>query len=59
MKVADEPIGGGDEAGLISTYSVVLPLNHLLRLCGLGRHLQPAGSSCFQFFDLSRRTEKF
>lgn len=38
---------------LISTYSVVLPLNDLLRICGLGRHLQPARSSCFQFFDLA------
>lgn len=53
MKVADEPIGREDVAGLVSTYSVVLPLNDFLRICGLGRHLQPAWSSCFQFFDLS------
>lgn len=37
------------------TYSVILPLNSFIRLCGFGRHLQPARGTCFQFFDLSDR----
>lgn len=40
---------------LMGTYSVVLPLNHLIGFGGFGRHLQPAGSACFQLFDLSHR----
>lgn len=44
---------------MINTYSVVLPLNHFIRFCGFGRHLQPARSSCFQLFDLSDRSRSW
>lgn len=38
---------------LISTYSVVLPLDDLIAFCGLGCHLQPARSACFQLLYLT------
>lgn len=38
---------------LISTYSVVLPLDELIAFCGLGCHLQPARSACFQLLYLT------
>lgn len=41
-----------DSEGLIRAYSVVLPLDDLVALCGLGRHLQPAGGACLQLLDL-------
>lgn len=49
--VTEEALKDGKQ--LINTYSVILPLNEVIALGGLGCHLQPARSACFQLLYLT------